>query len=53
VPHLILGPHLRYVGEHEATVWVETDELLDGVQRARAQLDLPGRPSASPSGPAG
>ena len=26
MPDLILGPHLRYVGEHEATVWVETDE---------------------------
>ena len=23
--HLVLGPLLRYVGEHEATVWVETD----------------------------
>src|SRR3954452_13341514 len=25
VPLLVLGPLLRYVGEHEATVWVETD----------------------------
>src|SRR4051812_6870225 len=24
-PDLVLGPLLRYVGEHEATVWVETD----------------------------
>lgn len=23
--HLVLGPMLRYVGEHDATVWVETD----------------------------
>jgi hypothetical protein len=26
VPQLVLGPLLRYVGETEATVWVETDE---------------------------
>jgi hypothetical protein len=26
VPLLVLGPLLRYVGETEATVWVETDE---------------------------
>jgi phosphodiesterase/alkaline phosphatase D-like protein len=26
VPRLVLGPILRYVGETEATVWVETDE---------------------------
>jgi hypothetical protein len=25
VPPLVLGPLLRYVGETEATVWVETD----------------------------
>jgi hypothetical protein len=25
VPELIVGPLLRYVGDHEATVWVETD----------------------------
>jgi PhoD-like phosphatase len=24
-PRLVLGPLLRYVGDHEATVWVETD----------------------------
>jgi PhoD-like phosphatase len=24
--NLLLGPLLRYVGEHEATIWVETDE---------------------------
>ena len=24
--NLIIGPLLRYVGEHEATIWVETDE---------------------------
>ncbi len=24
-PRLVLGPLLRYVGEHEATIWVETD----------------------------
>jgi hypothetical protein len=26
VPQLVLGPLLRYVGETEATLWVETDE---------------------------
>ena len=26
VPQLVLGPLLRYVGETEATIWVETDE---------------------------
>jgi hypothetical protein len=26
VPRLLLGPLLRYVGETEATIWVETDE---------------------------
>lgn len=25
MPDLILGPMLRYVGDHDATVWVETD----------------------------
>src|SRR6266567_12131 len=25
VPRLVLGPLLRYVGENEATIWVETD----------------------------
>src|SRR4051812_45568908 len=25
MPHVVLGPLLRYVSEHEATVWVETD----------------------------
>ena len=25
MPALVLGPLLRYVGEREATVWVETD----------------------------
>jgi len=29
VPSLILGPLLRYVGETEATVWVETDAACD------------------------
>src|SRR6476659_6705445 len=34
MPELIVGPMLRYLGEREATVWVETDgpcevELLD------------------------
>jgi PhoD-like phosphatase len=37
MPDLILGPVLRYVGEREATVWVETDgscevEVLDSRQ---------------------
>src|SRR5215207_3387996 len=36
--HIVLGPLLRYVGEHEATVWVETDipcevEVLGRTQR--------------------
>src|SRR5918998_6015025 len=26
MPELVLGPLLRYVGETEATIWVETDE---------------------------
>src|SRR5213592_3697353 len=26
MPRLLLGPILRYVGETDATVWVETDE---------------------------
>ena len=25
MPDLVLGPMLRYVGDHDATVWVETD----------------------------
>jgi hypothetical protein len=29
VPRLILGPLLRYVGEAEATVWVETDAACE------------------------
>jgi PhoD-like phosphatase len=29
VPRLILGPLLRYVGETEATVWVETDAACE------------------------
>lgn len=29
VAHLILGPLLRYVGERDATVWVETDEACE------------------------
>jgi hypothetical protein len=38
MPHIVLGPVLRYVGEHEATVWVETDgpcevEVLGHTQR--------------------
>ena len=41
---LILGPLLRYVGEDEATVWVETDapcevEVLGCVQRTFAVAD--------------
>src|SRR5947199_1161650 len=29
VAQLILGPLLRYVGERDATVWVETDEACE------------------------
>jgi hypothetical protein len=29
VPHLVLGPLLRYVGETEAVIWVETDEACE------------------------
>ena len=29
MPLLVLGPLLRYVGETEATVWVETDEACE------------------------
>ena len=25
-PRLVLGPLLRYVGENDATIWVETDQ---------------------------
>ena len=41
MPKLVLGPLLRYVGETQATVWVETDaaaevEVLVGPLRGRA-----------------
>ena len=29
VPHLVLGPLLRYVGETEAVIWVETDRACE------------------------
>ncbi len=29
MPELIVGPMLRYLGERDATVWVETDESCD------------------------
>ncbi len=29
VPELLLGPMLRFVNDHEATVWVETDERCE------------------------
>src|SRR5436190_19497076 len=29
MPELIVGPMLRYLGEREATVWVETDEACE------------------------
>ncbi len=29
MPELILGPLLRYVGAHEATIWVETDSACE------------------------
>jgi hypothetical protein len=33
MPKLVLGPLLRYVGETQATVWVETDAaaMVDGL----------------------
>ena len=42
MPNLVLGPLLRYAGEHDATVWVETDvpcevEVLTGDQTHRAR----------------
>src|SRR4029453_19496312 len=36
MPKLVLGPLLRYVGETQATVWVETD--------AAAQVEVPVSP---------
>ncbi len=33
-PHLILGPLLRYAGERDATVWVETDGACEVEVRA-------------------
>jgi phosphodiesterase/alkaline phosphatase D-like protein len=44
MPKLVLGPLLRYVGETQATVWVETD--------AAAEVEVVGHPpggAASPS----
>ena len=40
MPELVLGPLLRYVGETEAVVWVETDAPVRGrgPRRARAHL---------------
>jgi len=38
MPKLILGPLLRWVGETQATVWVETDapaEVAGGSRSAR------------------
>jgi hypothetical protein len=29
MPKLVLGPLLRYVGETQATVWVETDAAAE------------------------
>jgi hypothetical protein len=29
MPELILGPLLRYAGEHDATIWVETDSACE------------------------
>jgi len=37
VPQLVLGPLLRYVGETEATIWVETD--------AESEVEVPGHRS--------
>jgi hypothetical protein len=37
VPLLVLGPLLRYVGETEATVWVETDEPCEVTVLSRTE----------------
>ena len=46
MPKLVLGPLLRYVGEAQATVWVETDaaaqvEVLVSPVGARPRAHLP------------
>ena len=42
-PSLVLGPLLRYVGETEAVVWVETDAACDvdvlGTRERTLQVD--------------
>jgi phosphodiesterase/alkaline phosphatase D-like protein len=47
MPKLVLGPLLRFVGETQATIWVETD--------APAEVEVlvaPATPEAGPEGPA-
>src|SRR5918993_1223609 len=46
MPKLVLGPLLRYVGETQATVWVETDDA------ARVEVLVSPEPVAPPDGPA-
>jgi hypothetical protein len=43
MPKLVLGPLLRYVGETQATVWVETD--------AAAEVEVVGHPPGGPASP--
>ena len=41
VPTLVLGPLLRYVGETEAVIWVETDSRLRGRGARHARAHVP------------
>ena len=43
VPALVLGPLLRYVGETEAVIWVETDAPVRGRGARHARAHLPAR----------
>ena len=49
---LVLGPLLRYVGETEATVWVETDEPCEVEILGRGRAHLHGRRAPLRAGPA-
>ena len=48
---LVLGPLLRYVGETEATVWVETDSPCEVEILGRERADLRGRGAPLRAGP--
>ena len=42
MPSLVLGPLLRHVGEHDATVWVETDAACTVEVLGHTDLSLEG-----------